>query len=272
MGLLKSVFNVIKKPLDMAIKNAPMIGGTLPKIISVATTVAPIISEIATGYKNNNTISDINSIHDDARSMAVKASMNNQNVDLLSIEGASYLSALTREFSKMANELGLSKYELDEYTALYLLERIKCPPQYIEAILKTLRFNRKVKESGLINDAIETSKIHADNIKNVFNIGRNMYSIDYIIDELEKDMKPKKIITSEGVDLYNKRHDQLEVVVDMTKDVHNIKNLKKVENKIDEIMVNDHQKVADEFMLNHFKQIKENSDVKSDEYIFLYGR
>lgn len=273
MGLMKSIFNIVKKPIDVALKQLPIIQrGTLPNLIYVATKAAPIISELITGSKNNYTSKDVENIHNDARSIAVKADLENKDVNLLSVEAASYLAGLTKEFSKLTNELGVSKAELDEYTALYLLERIKCPPQYIEAILRTMRFNRKFKESGLLNDAIETSKLHADNIKNIFDIGREMYSVDYILEELEKDMKPKKIITSEGIDLYNKRHDQLEIILDMTKDANSMKNVKKVANKIDDVMVNDHQKFADDYMLNHFKNIKENSDKDSDDYVFLFGR
>ena len=273
MGILKSVFNMVKKPLDVAMKMLPIaIGGTLPNIISIATTAAPLISEIIVGRKSDSGLKDIQHIHGDARTMAVKANMDNPDVNILSVEAASYLSGLTKEFSAMVNDLGITKAELDEFTALYILERLNCPVKYTEAILKTLRLNRRIKESGIINDAIETSKLHADNIKNVFNIGREMYSTDYIISELERDMKPKKIITSEGVDLYNKRHDQLEIILDMAKDTGSLKGMKKVENKIDKIMVNDHQKFVNDYMVKHFKLIKEKAEKDSDDYIFLFGR
>lgn len=273
MGLLKSVFNMVKKPLDMAIKQLPiMTRGALPNIISVASMAAPVISEIITGCKNNNASNDARILHEDTRNLSVMANIDDPNINLLAMEATPYLAALTKDYNIMMRELGIDKSELDEYVAIYLLERLNCPPKYAEAIIRTLKLNKKIKESGLLNDAVETSKLHADNIKNIFNIGRDMYSVDFILDSIENDMKPKKIITSEGVDLFNKRHDQLEILLDMTKDVRNNKGIKKIENKIDDIMKDQHQEYANQFMTHYFNTIKENADVNSEEYMFLYGK
>lgn len=275
MGLIKSVFNMVKKPLDMGLKQLPIMmrsgSGVLPNIISLATTVVPMISEIVTGYKNDNAIKEVRALQDDTRTISVMANENN-DINLLAMEAVPYIKAMTKDYKIMMNELGLEQSELDEYVALYLLERLKCPPKYIEAIIKTLKLNKKIKESGIINDAIETSRLHVDNIKNVFNIGRELYSTDYILETLESDMKPKKIITSEGADLLTDRYNKVELILDLTKDVTSNKGIKKIEKNIDGIMYNEHEDYANQYMSQYFNTIKENADVTSDEYVFLYGR
>lgn len=275
MGLIKSVFNMVKKPLDMGLKQLPIMmrsgSGVLPNIISLATTVVPMISEIVTGYKNDNAIKEVRALQDDTRTISVMANENN-DINLLAMEAVPYIKAMTKDYKIMMNELGIEQSELDEYVALYLLERLKCPPKYIEAIIKTLKLNKKIKESGIINDAIETSRLHVDNIKNVFNIGRELYSTDYILETLESDMKPKKIITSEGADLLTDRYNKVELILDLTKDVTSNKGIKKIEKNIDGIMYNEHEDYANQYMSQYFNTIKENADVTSDEYVFLYGR
>lgn len=268
MGLFSSVFNIIKKPIDIALKAIGKPTGVVTDILVLAKKV------IDMSHGKGNSTNIIKTVNDDARLLAVKNNLDSKNkqVDLLTTDGASYISAMTLEFSKMAKELGISKAELDEYTALYILERLKCPPKYVEAIIKTLALQKKIRESGIIKDAMEVSKLHIDNVRGAIQTAKDMCSVDYLMKELDDDMKINKIYTKVGSSVLNEREEKVEQFKKEIKYKNTNKNFNKIMKTANVIFDEGYRDVVDEYYVKHFENIKNNYDASSDERQFLIGR
>ncbi|WP_304576632.1 hypothetical protein [Romboutsia ilealis] len=268
MGLFSSVFNIIKKPIDIALKAIGKPTGVVTDILTLAKKVIEI------SHENERYTNTIKTVNDDARLLTFKNNLDNKNkqVDPLTTDGASYISAMTLELSKLANELGISKVELDEYTALYVLERLNCPPKYVEAIIKTLALQKKLRESGIIKDAIEVSKLHVDNVKGAIQTAKHLCSVDYLMKELDDDMKVNKIYTKVGSSILNDREEKVEQLKKEIKYKNTSKNFNKIMKTANNLFDESYRSVVDEYYIKHFENIKNNYDASSEERQFLVGK
>ncbi len=268
MGLFSSVFNIIKKPIDLVMKTMVKPKGVLTDLMYLAKKVIDISHGSGRGE------STIKTINEDARLLTMKNNIDSKNnqVDLLTTDGASYISAMTIEFSKMAKDLGISKAELDEYTAIYILERLNCPPKYAEAIIKTLSLQNKLRETGIIRDAIEVSKLHIDNVKSAIKTARDLCSVDYLVNELDNDMKVNNIYTKAGSNVLNDREEKINQFKKEIKYKNSEKNFNKMNKIVDGIFDEGYRNVVDEYYINHFENIKNNYDASSEERLFLIGK
>lgn len=270
MGLFSSVIKLVKKPLDVALKTMTNLTG-----VGVLTDLVTLAKKVLNNTCGNDTASrTIKTINEDVRLLTMKNNIDKKNkqVDLLTTEGASYISAMTKEFYKMVSDYGISKTELDEFTAVYILDRLNCPPKYAEAIIKTISLKNKIRESGILKDAVEVSKLHVDNIKDSINIARAETSVDYLMAELNDDMKVNKIYTNVGTDVLIDREGKLEDFKNGIKYKNTKKNFNKIIESADTIFDERYRDVVDEYYVKYFENIKNNYDASSEERQFLIGK
>lgn len=270
MGLFSSVVNMVKKPIDMVLKNVIKPGsvGLLTDLVTLAKNVLNDTSGKDIAYRA------IKTINDDVRLLAMKNNIDikNKEVDLLTVEGASYISAITKEMYKMVADLGITKNELDEFTALYILERLNCPPKYVEAIIKTISLKNKIRENGILKDALEVSKLHVDNIKDTINVAKSESSIDFLITGLDKEMKVNRIYTNVGSDILLDREEKLDEFRNKIKYKNTDKNFNKITKSADKIFDESYRSAVDKYYIDYFEKIKNNYDTSSEEYQFLIGK
>ena len=266
MGLFSSVIKLVKKPIDMVFKTM-----SKPTGVGVLTDLVALAKRVLTNTCGKEVSGrSIKTIYEDVRLLTMKNNidMKNKKVDLLTTEGASYISAMTKEFYKMVKDYGISKNELDEFTAVYILYWLNCPPKYAEAIIRTISLTNKIRECGIIKDAVEVSKLHVDNIKDAVQVAKNESSIDYLINELDNDMKVNIVNTNVGADILLDREEKLESFKNDIQYKNTKKNFNKIMNSADEIFNEDYRDAVDEYYVKYFEKIKNNYDNSSDEYKF----
>lgn len=270
MGIFSSVINIVKKPIDRALKTI-IKPGSVGLLTDIVTLAKKVINETSGNDISNRTIKTIN---DDVRLLVMKNNIDKRNkeVDLLSMEGASYISSITKEMYKMVSDIGMTKDELDEFTAIYILERLNCPPKYVESIIKTISLKNKIRDNCILKDALEISKLHIDNIKDTINIAKNESSIDFLITDLDKEMKVNKIYTNVGSDILLDREEKLDEFRNKIKYKNTDKNFNKITESADKIFDESYRSVVDKYYIDYFEKIKNNYDTSSDEYQFLIGR
>lgn len=167
---MKNIFNIIKKPIDMALKVVEP-SGTASAVFKLAMVAAPLL--LKNPIENALKKETLSIINDDTRTIGIiNNKVNNLRNDFTTLDAASNIATLSKDICSL--QPNMDKNALDANVAEYVLSQLNCPKEFIEKVVRCFTNNTNY-DNDIISDAINLYGLSAINIKNIISDGIKQY-------------------------------------------------------------------------------------------------